>query len=244
MRLYCKIKDEVLDFNTCLECSKQAYECPVTYEYINFLYEEEKERTNSLSITKLLSCPRKAFLLTKADYTQDVLDLYYAFRGSLTHLLLEKYKSKNCIVETMFQKDYNGITITGKPDKIDIENECIYDFKTITGKIGDDKSLRWGSARKKDAIQLNLYYWLVKDLFKISKLIVVYFGTDYPLKKEVKILEENDKKYKDIKECFEKAELLAKVWDKEIEAVKDIKYVKTWECDGYCPVKDICKSYL
>ena len=241
----CNIKEETVTFDECINCSKQAFNCPVTPEYVLYLKSNISEMS-SISVTKLLGCPRKAYLLKVIDYDINILDLYYAFRGGLTHLLLEKYNMQDCIIETEFSKEYNGVVITGKPDKIDIKNGIIYDYKTITGRIGDDRTLKWGAVRLKDQIQVNIYKWLVEDKFDIRKLVVVYFGTDFSIKKEVEIRQPNTKKYKDIQQAFDRALLLGKIWNKPLEQAIKEKLLppteKTWECDGYCDVSLFCKK--
>ena len=223
--------------------------CPIIPEFIKYIKDGTEEETNKeLSVTKVLYCPMRAFLLAKTDYTVQPEELYNMFRGSMGHLVLEKLKVEGCITETRFSRQYKGVLLTGKPDKIDVKNKILYDYKTIAGKISEDFSLKWGNARLHHQIQLNLYRWLLEGTFEIDKLVLVYIGSDSILKIPVKVrTPENKKLWKPMQDAFDRIEHLGKFWNLtynqavESKEIKKIKKEKGWICN-YCFVKNLCDT--
>ena len=242
--LYCKRKEKVVSFQECLQCSRTNFECPIFPEYIKWLMKEDDEYNQEITVTKLLYCPRRAYLIAKTDYIINVEDAWALFRGSLSHSFLERLRDENCIVETRFERDYKGIKIYGKPDKIDIENKILYDYKTIAGKISDDYSLRWGNSKLEHQIQLNLYKWLLEGRFEIEKMVLIYIGSDCSKKFLVEERKkDNKKKYKELEKAFHRAEILSKIWNKPLEEItpEELPKEESWICK-YCPVVENCSK--
>ncbi|HOM26572.1 MAG TPA: PD-(D/E)XK nuclease family protein [bacterium] len=248
--IYCKRREAVLDLNECIECSKTNFECQIFTEYLIWLNKDDSEYSKDLTVTKLLSCPRRAYFYAHLDYIIEPEDFYALFRGSIIHSFLQTYKDSECIVETRFTKKYKNIEISGTPDKIDTKRKIIYDFKTIAGRISDDYSLRWDNPHLEHQVQLNLYYWLLKDIFEIERLCLVYIGSDCSKKYLIKIRTEDDKKlYTPIKKAFDNAEILNQVWNKNLNEInkKDLPKIteidkkQTWICN-YCHFEKECKD--
>jgi len=241
--IFCQKRDEVLGLQECLDCSRLKCECGIFPEYVMWLSEDDTEYSSKLSITKLLSCQRRAFFLSHLDYVIQPQDAWGLFRGTLSHSFLERYKDENCLIETKFTKRYRNIEILGKPDKIDIKNKTIFDYKTIAGKISDDYSLRWGNAKIEHQLQLNLYKWLIEDKFEIEKLVLVYIGSDCSQKYQVKIWTEKDKQYKHITKAFLRAETLNNVWGRRFEDIRadELEKEDGWICN-YCHFSKECKE--
>lgn len=248
----CQKRDLIVSLEECYSCSREnkVSKCDIIPEYITFIKEKlQEEVSNEITVTKLLHCPRRTYLQTFADYYVNIEDLYFIMRGSLSHLLLENHKiEEDCIVETRFKKIYkdkegNEIEISGKPDKIDLKTKTIYDYKTITSKLSDDYSLRWNNVRLQDKIQLNLYFWLIKDKFEIKSLKVVYLASDVIKKFDVEIITEDKKQYAEIRKAFRRAEILNEVWNKSLNEVdiEKIEKEKGWICN-YCWVKNLCEK--
>lgn len=245
--LYCSKREEVVTWEECFRCSRmhEVKECDIIPEYINYVKKQiEDEVSPEITATKILYCPRRSFLYAFKDLIVPVEDLYFAMRGSLAHLILEHYKVEdNCITETRFYKEIDGVKISGKPDKIDLKTKTLFDYKTISGKMTDDYSLRWGNARKKDQIQVNIYYWLVKEKFDIDTLEIVYLASDCIKRIPIKIRKEGTKYYEDIEKAFERARILGKFWNKGYnEGDKLPPKEENWLC-SYCWVKDTCREY-
>lgn len=244
-KIFCNKRNEVLNIDECYQCSVENKECSIIPEYLSFVREKlEEEVSNALAITKLLYCSRRSYLLSFSDYIIPVEEMYFLMRGSMAHLLIEKYRQeKDCIVETKFEKEYQGIKISGKPDKINLKTKTIVDYKTISGRLSDDYSLRWGNVRIQDILQVNLYKWLIDEKFEIENLEIIYLTSDCIVKKQVEIIQKNNKKYKELQKCFNRAEVLNKYWGKNYTKGMDLPPAERgWTC-SYCWVKNICEEY-
>jgi hypothetical protein len=250
--LYCKKREQVVTFNECLECSKDAevtigkdrYVCDIFPEFIQFVIKEnEHEHSSNVSVTQLLGCSRKAYLSRVCDYSVAPEDLWYRFRGSIIHLLMEQFKVEDSIVEGRFKKEFNGITVSGRIDRIDTRRKTITDYKSIQS-VKFDRTLMYGNSKVFHQLQLNLYRWLIAEKFDIDKLVIQYIGADRPMKKTV-ILRDPEKD-KGMKACFAKLQLLGGVWGmtlKEAVFAKKVPPIEdTWECKGYCDVAAECKA--
>lgn len=240
---YCIKREEIVDKEECYNCSQNRVECPIFPEYLRWLI-EDKNYSSKITVTKLLTCVRRTYFYSKLDYIIQPYEAYALFRGSIVHSFLEKYRVEDCIVETEFEKQYKSITIYGTPDKIDVKRGIIYDYKTITGRISDDYSLRWGNPHMEHIVQLHLYKWLVEDKFNIQKLVLIYIGSDTCQKYEIPIRgPEDKKKYEPIQKAFERAEILNKVWNKKVEEVSKDQLPKEegWIC-RYCPFSRECNE--
>lgn len=242
--LLCKKREMKVSFDECIDCSKTNSKCDMFPELILFLKDEAEETSPELTITKLLYCPRRAYLLAKTYYTIQPEDMYSAIRGKMGHLIFEQQKMADCITETRFYKEYKGVKISGQPDKVDLKNKILYDYKTTTGRISDDKTLRWGNSHTHHQVQLNLYKWLIEPQFEVNKLILVYIGSDCAKKIEIPIRTPQDRRlWKPVQEAFDKAEILGKYWDEPYsdEIAKQIPQEAGWIC-SYCYVKGLCQK--
>jgi len=246
-KLICNKREAEVSFQECIECSKTNLKCDIFPEMVSFIKDEAEETSSELTITKLLFCPRRAYLLAKTEYAVQPEDMYSAIRGKMGHLIFEEQKTSDCISETRFYKEYKGVRISGQPDKIDIKNKILYDYKTTTGRISDDKTLRWGNTHLHHQVQINLYKWLVEPQFEINRLILIYIGSDCSKKIEVPIRHPDNKKlYKPIQDAFDKIEILGQYWNepysdeiaRKIPEEKDEK--NRWIC-RYCFVSKTCK---
>lgn len=89
------------------------------------------------------------------------------FRGKLAHSIFEKYRIfEDEIIEQRFEKQIEGITVTGKPDKIIPELKMIIDWKTAKAVP------KYKKPYTSHTQQMQMYRWLVP--FEIEKLRIVY----------------------------------------------------------------------
>ena len=63
--LLCKKREMEVSFDECIDCSKTNSKCDMFPELIQFLKDDAEETNPDLTITKLLYCPRRAYLLAK-----------------------------------------------------------------------------------------------------------------------------------------------------------------------------------
>jgi len=241
--LYCSKLERQVSMEECLHCSKTNLKCDIFPEFIEFLKSRyDEEYIPSISPTRLLGCARKAYLEKEIDYTVGIETLYYSFRGSLLHLLFEKFKTEDCLIEKKFEREWKGVKIVGIPDKIDVHRKTLWEFKTVA-TVADDFSLKWNNPRVRDQIQANFYKWLVEPVIPIENLVIVYVGSDCSRKYQVKV--RAIEKDKSLALAFQKAEILSKIWDKPLEQVKAEgklpKMESGWEC-RYCNVEAECKK--
>lgn len=201
-----------------------------------------QKRKDEITVTKLSGCPRSVFIDRHFDHYAYPSNCFWAFRGSVFHLLLEQAQiHPDAIKEQRFERAWEGITISGTPDLIIPSQKTIKDWKTT-------KSVP--SYRNKDGIinayenhrtQLNLYRWLVPH--KISELEVVYFSMEETLICPVEIWPDKPQKRADItvNRYFEERLIPLKM---ALNSGTMPAYSPTWSCNGYCSVSEICHREL
>jgi len=125
----------------------------------------------ALSVTALTGCTRQAFLKATEPYYQRPDQQYWAYRGTLAHLLAERGAGPDIVAEQRFERELrlpSGrlVTITGRPDEIDPARGLLIDYKTT------DRAPRQPSPLH--IAQLNAYRWLVAPHHEIERLGIVY----------------------------------------------------------------------
>jgi hypothetical protein len=125
----------------------------------------------SLSVTALTGCVRQAYLKTTEPYYQRPDQQYWAYRGSLGHLLVERGAGPATVAEHRFERELRlpsglMVTLTGQPDEIDPARGLLIDYKTT------DRAPRQPSPLH--IAQLNAYRWLVAPSYQIDRLGIVY----------------------------------------------------------------------
>lgn len=119
------------------------------------------------SATELLDCPRSVWLKRRHSYGCKPAKLYWAFRGTIAHKIMEDYKSDGDISEQRFFAELGGFRVSGQPDLI--RGDVIYDWKT-TSRL-PDKPL------DHHVKQLSFYRVLLakqEPAIKITKGVIVY----------------------------------------------------------------------
>jgi CRISPR/Cas system-associated exonuclease Cas4 (RecB family) len=124
-----------------------------------------------LSVTALTGCVRQAYLKATEPFYQRPDQQYWAYRGTLAHLLAEQGAGPDIVAERRFERELRlpsgrVITITGRPDEIDPTRGLLIDYKTT------DRAPRQPSPLH--IAQLNAYRWLVAPEYQIDRLGIVY----------------------------------------------------------------------
>jgi CRISPR/Cas system-associated exonuclease Cas4 (RecB family) len=124
-----------------------------------------------LRVTALTGCVRQAYLKATEPFYQRPDQQYWAYRGTLGHLLAERGAGPGIIAEQRFERALRlpsgrQITITGRPDEIDVGRGLLIDYKTT------DRAPRQPSPLH--IAQLNVYRWLVAPEHQIDRLGIVY----------------------------------------------------------------------
>lgn len=137
---------------------------PLVLELIIKLELENWHRKNpdQITVSDLLICLREAWLRRKWRYFANPRDLWFLFRGSVTHAILEKCESPGWIKERRVWKEVpgTGIEISGQVDAYEPETRTLVDHKTAR----DWKVRKLANGEKEDPHyrwQLSIYRWLL-----------------------------------------------------------------------------------
>jgi len=130
----CEVTGERVSPNTCYVCAQRGAQtgCNFTAPIIRGISENSQDRGLShLSVTELLGCPRKTVLRKEHDYWVRPGEAYWAFRGEIGHLAVERCaQGPDMVAEKRMEAKVDGFTITGKPDVIYPDREHLEDYKT------------------------------------------------------------------------------------------------------------------
>jgi len=221
-------RERFVSFDECIACAETTKnECHFTAPIIKAMIDKEQEKRESITVTQLSGCPRESYLSYKYDYHADLEQLYFAFRGELAHLVIERYQEENAVVEERFYREYKGIKISGKPDVIIPGKKLIRDYKTAK------EVPRFSYPFRNHSQQLNLYAWLVP--YDIERLQAVYLDMkgvkvcETPLWSEKEIGALLDRKLPVLDAAFNRDEIPPADFD-------------SWQCNGWCNVKSICRK--
>lgn len=207
---------------------------PFSFPVVNCIIQMLKEERNVYSISQALNCNRRIYLTAKLDVYPELESLYYAFRGTIFHLLLERFtNNEDYIVEKTFTATYKGVEISGKPDLIILKKPIrLKDYKTI------EALPKWGSPYPHHIVQLNLYKWLLaQNGIEVEKMAIVYLMMKNLV--EVEINECWTKEY--CEEYLDKTLVkLYEYFEKEETPPVIPEFPTYWMCQGYCPVTKEC----
>jgi hypothetical protein len=192
---HCIVDFEDISFESCIECAATEGRCQLTASLLRGMAAQARSRAEArgtpdqlhpgtvglsteslqpvptLNVTDLTGCVRQSFLKATEPYYQRPDHQYWAYRGTLAHLLAEQGAGPGIIAERRFERELelpNGtsVTITGKPDEIDPTRGLLIDYKTT------DRAPRQPSPLH--IAQVNVYRWLVGPEFAIDRLGIVY----------------------------------------------------------------------
>jgi CRISPR/Cas system-associated exonuclease Cas4 (RecB family) len=180
---HCIVDLEDVSFDGCIECAATRGRCQLTASLLRGMADQARARNDQdddraaaaevppLSVTALTGCVRQSFLKSTETYYQRPDQQYWAYRGTLAHLLAERGAGAETISEHRFERELrlpNGlaVTITGQPDEIDPDRRLLIDYKTT------DRAPRQPSPLH--IAQLNAYRWLVAPEHQIEQLGIVY----------------------------------------------------------------------
>lgn len=112
-------------------------------------------------------CPRKVILQAEHDFYEHPEDVYQRVRGTVHHLLMEKYSGglEPYIAEVRFKKtiEVDGVVfvITGKPDLVQIDQYLLVDYKSTGDVTNEWKPIRKRLAQDEHIAQTNIYRWIL-----------------------------------------------------------------------------------
>jgi CRISPR/Cas system-associated exonuclease Cas4 (RecB family) len=256
---HCIVDFEDVSFDACIECAATQGRCQFTASILRGMAEQSqsRERTSleqtsrpaaafeadgasiamtggaipKLSVTALVGCTRQAYLKATGPYYQRPDQQYWAYRGTLGHVLVERGAGDTIVAERRFDRDLllpNGrtVTITGQPDEIDPARGLLLDYKTT------DRAPKLLSPMH--IAQLNVYRWLVAPHYPIDRLGIVYLTMREARKVAAPIWPDGQVERYLIERAGPLAEAYATgAWPERTE--------DTWLC-RYCPVAAACEQ--
>lgn len=132
----------------------------------------------NLSATEILNSPRIVQLkrLHDAELNEDAADGAWAIIGSAIHLVLEKGKAHNHIVEERLHAVIDGWSFSGAIDLQVVEDDGIIvsDWKSTSAWAVMNEKIEWEQ-------QLNIYAWLVETVKQkvVKRLSIVAIIRDW-----------------------------------------------------------------
>ena len=242
----CEKTGEEMDFEDCLECARsrlnRKLDCPLDEAVIQGMMFHQKIKKD-ISVTMISGCHRGVFIGQHYDYYVYPSRLYWAFRGQIAHQIMEHGFDlyDDAIKEQPFQKEWEGITISGTPDIIIPSQKVLKDYKTtksVPSYLNKDGRIL---AYENHRTQVNLYRWLIPH--EIDTLEVVYFSMEETRICPVDIWPDKPKRKTDMTvDRYLEERLIPLKMALDSETMPP--YQKNWSCDGYCDVKSICFKEL
>jgi hypothetical protein len=243
----CEKTGDPTPYEDCIECARtrvnRKLNCPFDEATLVGMILNQK-RKDEITVTKLSSCPRSVFIDRHFDHFVYPSDMYWAFRGQIAHKIMEEaHIHEDAIAEQRFEREWEGIKISGTPDLILPQQRVLKDFKTSKAvpsyKNKDGVILAYENHR----VQVNTYRWLVKPNYEIAELEIVYFSMEETLLCPVEVWPDEAKRKTDmtIDRYLEERLVPLKM---ALDSGTMPPYARTWSCDGYCGVSEICHKEL
>lgn len=217
-------------FEECLEvAATHPPQCQFTFPILSAMVNGIRHEASEITVTNLLNCLRKVVLERRENLYVRPEELYYTFRGQLFHTLIAAHQIPGAIVETRFSRDIAGLTISGQPDVIFPDKKKLVDYKS-TRKVPHKKE-----AYQNHAMQVNIYRWLLKPIYPIEELEIVYLDMETTKRIQVPLMDLRGvtafvaARTKVLRRGVSDGKLPAKVGPEGL-----------WQCNGYCPFTKFC----
>jgi len=219
------------------DCKKCAYSfdnpCNFTYPLIEGMIDREG-REPGISTSTIAGCAREMALLMRNDVF--IEPPYWAFRGTLGHLLIEKYGRPDTWIEKELKwKKPDGTLITSTPDLVVPDKGKIIEYKTAK------KVPRYQYPYKGHTIQLNIQRYMLHmtEGIEAEDLEVQYLDMGETKRCKAKLWA-----YYEIENYMNpRIEVLKKVLNETyMPPTLTSKDVMFFKCNGYCAVEEICKD--
>ena len=199
---------------------------PILEHIITVTLSEYEYRNETLHVTELLYCLRKAFFRrTRLDVEKELEQRWYLYRGSIFDQLWCGLFPRNQIRVTYRVPD--GPTIVGRIDFVNKEDDdlVLYELKTISNRY----AIKDGP-KEEHVKQVKFYAWC--ENIGVAKLVYVsfegvrIFTVDCSCANEV--VKELEERARHLYDCLRNDKLPPRT-------------EKEWEC-RYCEFKDICPN--
>jgi len=136
---WCEVQDDqIVSPNDCLACARLGARpgCPMTAPVIKGILSGLRPDDFGLTVTTLLSCPRKERLKQRHAYHLKPTELWWAYRGQLMHGIAAQYieGDPNAFAETrlsaLIPLDGELVEVSGQPDLVLLDLMHLVDYKT------------------------------------------------------------------------------------------------------------------
>lgn len=241
----CERTGEQVPFGECLQCARERtgrrLDCPFDEATIEGMIFHNKHKTD-ISVTMISGCHRAIFIERHFDFYVMPRRRYWAFRGQIAHKIMEESRlHEDAVVEKRFEKEWQGIPVSGTPDVIIPSQKVLKDYKTakaVPSYLNKDGQIL---AYEHHRTQLNLYRWLVPH--EIEEMEVIYFSMDETLICPVEIwpAEAKRKTEMTVDRLMEENLVPLKM---ALDSGTMPPYERGWRCDEYCDVSAICYREL
>lgn len=192
---------------------------------------QERIRHPGIHASEIPKCPRNSYYNRSHETWPTLERLYWMFRGTLAHAVLEGIPEPGSLVEHTLTREINGVTVVGTPDKIIPKRSEINDWKTTKRIIPDN--LPYGDHE----MQVNIYRWLAAPQWDIENLKITYMDMNQNLTVTVP-----PRGFGELDEYIEpRAIYLQKCLDDNAlpKATRTIQGKTNWLC-RYCDFKEKC----
>lgn len=238
----CVATGEIVSYAHCLLCSLQSNinrpngGCEFTYEILAGIRSNLfSSRPESLSVSRLISPTRKAYLTATQDFYVSPRRNFWAFRGTLFHKIAQDAGRRSMSwyeVPLPREIEIKGKTyqVRGRADIIRPQAGYIEDFKSCK------RVPKANTAYGNHSLQLNIYRWLFLPIMDLQNLRVIYFDMNETKRVSVELMPLEEV------EAFIMEKAAAYIKAIETKTIPEGSYnSKKWKCK-YCDVVDICKK--
>jgi hypothetical protein len=165
----CKHKNADVPFDECLKCATCVPRFVVNS--IKQINTHDYHKGDVITATSLLGCLRETYLTREFDYYADIENIFYSWRGTLSHKVFEAPNLDNWLTEQRYEKKLGGITISGQLDGYDKLLKTLFDIKTI--KDNGIPFVAKQGAKDDHVKQLSIYKWLSPLTVKDAKIVYI-----------------------------------------------------------------------
>jgi CRISPR/Cas system-associated exonuclease Cas4 (RecB family) len=175
MDILCSHTNGLHTAENCLLCARDTGGPPCGYDYalLKAIYgsSQKSERANSIHVTDLTGCPRRAYFDKREPSPEYPHDMLVRWMGSGFHRMVE---GSDRFLDCELPLEHDGIV--GKSDLV---------YKD--GRLVDLKFTRWMYVDKlpygSHALQVNIYAWMLRQMGrKINRLQIQYIDASGPTK--------------------------------------------------------------
>lgn len=219
----CPYKGKVT-FDFCLaDAATHTQPCQFTYPILKGMVVGEQKPRTGIHVTSLLNCLRKVALDQRHEVYEVPEQMYWRFRGQLSHAIMALAQTDGAVAETTFTRTAGDITIVGTPDVIYPDKGLLVDYKTTA-------MLPKNGPYAHHALQVNIYRWLVQPYYRVDRMDIIYLDMKGTARWTAPVMELDE--VEDF--VLSRARLLQRALDGG-ELPSQVEEQGRWQCRGYCP---------